>query len=755
MAPAWKNTMNYNRGDVVLVNYSNSDGKTYKKRPALVIQANGLQTGIPQVVMAAITSNLYWTGATRVLFRSNSKNGRSMGLNKDSLVMADNLSTVLEREIHTVIGYCPAMQLWMQLCVLHQACSNEGMAMICPNCQSENRADATFCLECGAPLDEETLAAAPAPPKPIATSASALDLTRLLKPLRWSWSVRLVVLLGLIALIVNWMGSTTQQSYSDIYQAAKQAADEHRWHSAAAMFKKLADVSYYDAAAQYAQVETQVKSFDDLYGKGSYAENHNQDVLAAYYYDQANQIEPGEYAVDVTLARLRRTNGRILYRIATGSRAGLYVAEADGGVVLKIPESNADSVVLAVSPDGRLVVFSNRVNGSVQLYIKDTQPPYTTVAIEPPHVLGAGRYPEQNVSVAMFNDGADLLVLDGGQFTNSNNDPGNPSSALAYSYNLNNHGSNYIGLVDAIAYPDYYDKLLYYTDAVGDLHSYDAPSDKASFALTPNEHIYYLQELRTNQLLYATYASITTTLYTVNIGQWSQPRKLIEVASSERPYGTVAPQLLVSPEADRLYLWYFSKAKGVESYLLDLGGSGAAKVLRYAVLPVTVRPNMVVAFSDSGRGLLLNVLASPPTTPAPPGDTLSVLGESNFDYFFTYPYIQNDSSRIIEHGGFLDEATIFYIANRNGATRESNMGDIIVAAVSNPTQPVTLAQVNTDTIGNWQPIILMPDQHTIMYCGTPDNGKSQGIYINTSDGKQPFKIAGMDQAVAFWHLGGQ
>jgi len=31
---------------------------TFKKRPALVVQADDLETGIPQVVLAMITSNL-------------------------------------------------------------------------------------------------------------------------------------------------------------------------------------------------------------------------------------------------------------------------------------------------------------------------------------------------------------------------------------------------------------------------------------------------------------------------------------------------------------------------------------------------------------------------------------------------------------------------------------------------------------------------------------------------------------------------
>ena len=38
------------RGDVVLVWFPNSDLITFKQRPALVVQANELGTGLPQVL---------------------------------------------------------------------------------------------------------------------------------------------------------------------------------------------------------------------------------------------------------------------------------------------------------------------------------------------------------------------------------------------------------------------------------------------------------------------------------------------------------------------------------------------------------------------------------------------------------------------------------------------------------------------------------------------------------------------------------
>lgn len=100
----------YKRGDVVLVRYPNSDLKTYKKRPALVIQSDQITTGLPQQIVALITSNQSRTGATRVLIEQSSPIGQQMGILSDSVIMTDNLATVLEREIDQIIGTCPMMK---------------------------------------------------------------------------------------------------------------------------------------------------------------------------------------------------------------------------------------------------------------------------------------------------------------------------------------------------------------------------------------------------------------------------------------------------------------------------------------------------------------------------------------------------------------------------------------------------------------------------------------------------------------------
>jgi mRNA interferase MazF len=100
--------MPYSRGDVVLVLYPDSNLRTAKRRPAIVVQADQLQTGLPQVVLAMISSNLARAGhLRRVSVSQSSAEGRQMGLKTDSVVMTDNLATVMEVEIDRVIGQLP------------------------------------------------------------------------------------------------------------------------------------------------------------------------------------------------------------------------------------------------------------------------------------------------------------------------------------------------------------------------------------------------------------------------------------------------------------------------------------------------------------------------------------------------------------------------------------------------------------------------------------------------------------------------
>lgn len=96
------------RDDVVLVLFPNSNLSTAKTRPALVVQANNLQTGLPQLIIAMITSQMFRAGhPSRVTILLSSPKGQQSGLLTDSVVMTDNLATITLSTIYSVIGSLP------------------------------------------------------------------------------------------------------------------------------------------------------------------------------------------------------------------------------------------------------------------------------------------------------------------------------------------------------------------------------------------------------------------------------------------------------------------------------------------------------------------------------------------------------------------------------------------------------------------------------------------------------------------------
>lgn len=100
----------YKKGTVVLTLFPNSDLVTAKRRPALVIQADELNTGVDQVIIAMITSNLSRQGhPSRVRIDKESQEGNSTGILMDSIIMTDNLATVRLSEIDKAIGTLPSM----------------------------------------------------------------------------------------------------------------------------------------------------------------------------------------------------------------------------------------------------------------------------------------------------------------------------------------------------------------------------------------------------------------------------------------------------------------------------------------------------------------------------------------------------------------------------------------------------------------------------------------------------------------------
>jgi mRNA interferase MazF len=102
----------FKRGDIVLVLFPNSDGVTFKKRPALIVQADNLATGLAQTIVALVTSNMARAGhPSRLLVSVASSEGQKTGLRTDSVIVTDNLATVRDVEITAVLGVWPGIAL--------------------------------------------------------------------------------------------------------------------------------------------------------------------------------------------------------------------------------------------------------------------------------------------------------------------------------------------------------------------------------------------------------------------------------------------------------------------------------------------------------------------------------------------------------------------------------------------------------------------------------------------------------------------
>jgi mRNA interferase MazF len=102
--------MPFKRGEVVLVLFPDSNLRTAKRRPVLVVQADNLGTGLSQTIVAMVTSNLARAGhPSRVPVSLATQEGQQTGLLTDSIIMTDNLATVLDIEVDRVIGEWPDM----------------------------------------------------------------------------------------------------------------------------------------------------------------------------------------------------------------------------------------------------------------------------------------------------------------------------------------------------------------------------------------------------------------------------------------------------------------------------------------------------------------------------------------------------------------------------------------------------------------------------------------------------------------------
>ena len=102
--------MKCERGDVALVDFPNSNLQTFKRRPVLVVSRGDLQTGLDQILVAMITShNANWEHPSRAALSLDSAAGRQSGIRLDSLIMTDNVATILTVAVVRKLGHLTDM----------------------------------------------------------------------------------------------------------------------------------------------------------------------------------------------------------------------------------------------------------------------------------------------------------------------------------------------------------------------------------------------------------------------------------------------------------------------------------------------------------------------------------------------------------------------------------------------------------------------------------------------------------------------
>lgn len=95
----------YKQGDIVTVWFPDSNLLTVKKRPGIVLQKDNLNTNLDQLLIGMVTSNLARRGhGSRIYVEITTPSGQVTGLTSNSVIMTDNVATVLTSEIHRKLG---------------------------------------------------------------------------------------------------------------------------------------------------------------------------------------------------------------------------------------------------------------------------------------------------------------------------------------------------------------------------------------------------------------------------------------------------------------------------------------------------------------------------------------------------------------------------------------------------------------------------------------------------------------------------
>ena len=226
----------------------------------------------------------------------------------------------------------------------------------CPTCGVANAAYATFCIECGEPLD------APAPRQLGGPGAGGTALTRPaaggVPPtlLRWELWLGAVLVLGVLGFaLFDWQH---QEEQATIYRQGDHAATAHHWTAAHAAFARLGD--YRDARRRATEAATLVQRRDTSYQAAQQAWA-DTDLIAAYRaFSETLAIEPDYRDAPALFAQaghalVQAALANTVYRRVSGGTPGLYVRRTATDPEWRLPGSDGQSRIWSATADGRIV----------------------------------------------------------------------------------------------------------------------------------------------------------------------------------------------------------------------------------------------------------------------------------------------------------------------------------------------------------------------------------------------------------------